>query len=237
MPCVNSSPLLDNQQPQAILFDLDGTLVDSVPDLTTAIDAMLSELGLAAAGECRVRNWVGNGALKLVERALAFSLTVDASVLDQQQFKQAHQLFLDFYSSSNGNNSRLYPGVSETLASLSNHNMPLAVVTNKPVQFVPALLLRLNIERYFKVLVGGECTAKRKPSSEPLIYACRLLAAKPSACLMVGDSIHDIQAAKAAGMPILAVDYGYNHGEDIRLSKPDGVMDNFSQLLKWVFLQ
>jgi phosphoglycolate phosphatase len=109
---------------------------------------------------------------------------------------------------------------------LQQQIIPMAIVTNKPIQFVPGLLSSLGIGRYFKVLVGGECTDKRKPSPQPLIHACGLLELKPALCLMVGDSQHDINAAKAAGMPVVAVDYGYNHGEAIELSKPDWVVDN-----------
>lgn len=204
-----------------MLFDLDGTLVDSVPDLACAVDATFTDLGFSAPDEDHVRRWVGNGALKLIERALAFSLAVDK--VDPQLLKQAHQQFLFHYSLSNGKASRLYNGVSEALEKLQQQNMPMAIVTNKPVEFVPGLLSGLEINHYFSVLVGGECTHERKPSPQPLFYACRLLGVEPSLCLMVGDSSHDVNAARAAGMAVVAVDYGYNHGEAIELSEPDFV--------------
>ncbi len=217
-----SSRLLNNIQPQAVLFDLDGTLVDSVPDLSHALDAAFTELGFSAPGEDRVRGWVGNGALKLVERALAFSLT--DKKIEPQRLNQVHQKFLFHYSLSNGKASRLYEGVSEALEILQRQKIPMAIVTNKPIEFVPGLLSGLGISGYFKVLVGGECTHKRKPSPQPLFYACRLLGVEPSQCLMVGDSKQDVSAARAAGMAVAAVSYGYNHGEAIELSEPDFVL-------------
>ncbi len=213
--------MINSVQPQAVLFDLDGTLVDSVPDLAIAVDTAFKELGLPQPGEDRVRSWVGNGALKLIERAMAFTLPDEE--VNPQQLKHAHQQFLFQYSISNGNASRLYDGVTVALEKLEQQNIPMAVVTNKPIQFVPGLLSHLGIGHFFKALVGGECTPERKPSPLPLFHACRLLGAEPALCLMVGDSRHDVNAAKAAGMPVVAVDYGYNHGEAIELSKPDWV--------------
>ena len=222
--------MLNNFQPQAVLFDLDGTLVDSVPDLAQAIDTSLKELQLPTAGEQRVRDWVGNGARKLVERAMLNALAVDQ--LDPQVLNKAHQIFLFHYAIGNGKHSRLYEGVKGALDKLQQSEIPMAVVTNKPIEFVPGLLSQLGIQQYFKALVGGECAEKRKPSPLPLFHACRQLGVEPSSCLMIGDSKHDVQAAKAAGMPVVAVDYGYNHGEDIALSEPDRVVNDLSSLFE-----
>ncbi|WP_206045429.1 phosphoglycolate phosphatase [Oceanicoccus sagamiensis] len=224
--------MLNSLQPQAVLFDLDGTLVDSVPDLACAVDTAFTGLGFAAPGEDRVRGWVGNGALTLIERALADLLATDT--VDPQLLQQAHQQFLFHYAVVNGKASRLYPGVADTLEHLQQQNIPMAVVTNKPIEFVPGLLSGLGIGQYFNVLVGGECTHEKKPSPQPLFYACRLLQVEPSMCLMVGDSKHDIKAAKAAGMSVVAVDYGYNHGEAIALSEPDLIVDCFSAVLSLI---
>ncbi len=234
------------QYPQAILFDLDGTLVDSVPDLAVAIDHMLTYLALPCAGEARVRCWVGNGAVKLVQRSLVYAIAVeegglpadvmaeelsDAERLTPAYLKKAHQVFLNHYQRCNGEVSRLYPGVEGALAYWYKQQTPMAVVTNKPIQFVPHLLEHVNIQHYFSVLVGGECTEQRKPSAMPLHYACELLSVDPRRCLMIGDSRNDVQAARSAGMPVVAVSYGYNHGEPIELTEPDQVVDQLVELI------
>ena len=225
------------------MFDLDGTLVDSVPDLAVAVDNMLEQLGFAGAGEQRVRGWVGNGAAKLVQRALAFALSTGPAggaaagiesadgAPDDAAVNSALQIFLQFYQQCNGAYSRLYSGVSPALQHWQRHTIPMAIVTNKPLQFVPELLSRLGIEHYFSVLVGGECTARKKPSPQPLYYACRQLGVDPGACLMIGDSRNDVQAARSAAMPVVAVSYGYNHGEPIAWSQPDRVIDRLDELI------
>lgn len=210
------------------MFDLDGTLVDSVPDIAAAADATLIDLGFAAAGELRVRDWVGNGARTLVARALAFAQAIEEYAVDAEQLTATHQLFLRHYQQANGDASCLYPHVEEALLAVQQKNIPMAIVTNKSIQFVPALLEKLSIDRYFDVLVGGECTDQKKPSPKPLVYACKLLNVEPDQCLMVGDSRHDIQAAKAIAMPVLAVRYGYNHGQAVDVSEPDWAVDDLS---------
>lgn len=216
--------------PQAILFDLDGTLVDSVPDLACAVDAALHELGLNKVGEACVRSWVGNGAWRLMQRALAYSHDVVESAVEPTALKQAHQCFLSHYAKSNGKASQVYPQVLSSLQAWQQQHIPMAIVTNKPIQFVPALLAQLSLDRYFSVLVGGECTATKKPSPAPLYFACQQLQVDPTRCLMIGDSSNDILAAKAAGMPVIAVSYGYNHGAPVETEHPDWVVDSFADI-------
>lgn len=219
------------QPPQALLFDLDGTLVDSVPDIAVAVDAMLATLGFPAAGEQRVREWVGNGALKLVQRSLAFSLDSEESVVDREQLQTAHQHFLRHYQVSNGCHSRLYPGVADSLAAWAQQGMAMAIVTNKPVQFVPTLLANLSIEHYFQVCLGGECVAARKPDPTMLLQACEHLNTSVANVVMIGDSANDIEAARRAGIPVVAVDYGYNHGRPVAEENPDGIISDLRELL------
>ncbi|WP_200821256.1 phosphoglycolate phosphatase [Oceanicoccus sp. KOV_DT_Chl] len=224
------SQLFPESNPRAILFDLDGTLVDSVPDIAAAIINTLSELKLPLPTELEVRAWVGNGALMLVQRGLAWAKQVKIEAVAEADLAKAHAIFLHHYQQSNGANSRLYPGVNEALAQWQQQAMPMAVVTNKPIQFVPNLLAGLGVDQYFKVLVGGECVAERKPAPMMLLHACEQLGVAPAACLMVGDSRHDVQAAKAANIPVAAVNYGYNHGEAIELSAPNCVVANLLDL-------
>lgn len=219
--------------PRLIIFDLDGTLVDSVPDLAVAVDRMLAQLGRAPAGEARVRTWVGNGAAMLVRRALADSAEPArvAAVTDAAQ-QQALALFQQIYRQENGRQTRLYPGVSEVLAVLAEQGIALAVVTNKPLQFTEPLLRQLGLAEFFQIVVGGDCLPQRKPHPLPLLHVCERLGVPPAQGLMVGDSRNDVDAAKAAGMVSAALTYGYNHGEPVTVSEPDWLLDDFRELLR-----
>ncbi|MFA7555292.1 MAG: phosphoglycolate phosphatase [Spongiibacteraceae bacterium] len=218
-------------KPQAILFDLDGTLVDSVPDLTMALRGAFAELDLPEPVEAQVREWVGNGALALVQRGLAWAKKLDVSAVDSAELNQLYTAFLQHYRTTSGIYSRLYQGVSEALAQWQRQAMPMAIVTNKPLQFVPKLLADLGIADYFSVLIGGECVAERKPSPTMLFHACEQLQFKPEMCLMVGDSRNDVEAARAAMMPVVAVDYGYNYDRPVAEECPDLVVSSLTELL------
>jgi phosphoglycolate phosphatase len=214
---------------RAVLFDLDGTLVDSVPDIAIAVDGMLAEFGRAPAGEAQVRGWVGNGGRMLVRRALAGDA---AGVPDEDPLlPRAMDVFFDHYTRSNGTASRLYPGVREALDALRARGLPLATVTNKPARFVAPLYERLGILSHFAELVGGDTLPVRKPDPAPLLLACARLAVEPRAALMIGDSRNDIEAARAAGCPVVAVDYGYNYGRPIAEAGPDRVLSDLRSLL------
>lgn len=219
------------QEPEALLFDLDGTLVDSVPDIAVAVDAMLQDLERQPVGEPQVRQWVGNGALKLVERALAHSFDCEEDAVSREQLNAAHQYFLRHYEQSNGQYSRLYPGVIEALTIWAEQSLPMAIVTNKPIQFVPHLLANLGIADFFGVRLGGECVPQKKPHPGMLFAACDLLGARPRHCMMIGDSRNDIAAARAAQMPVIAVNYGYNHGRPVAQENPDRVIADLRELL------
>ena len=221
-----------NHLPQLIIFDLDGTLVDSVPDLAVAVDSMLEQRGRAPAGEAKVRAWVGNGAAMLVRRALADS--VDPAMVaqvDDAVHQQALQQFKQIYQQENGRQTRLYPGVKDVVPALAGLGIPLAVVTNKPLPFTTPLLEQFDIASCFRHVIGGECLPERKPHPLPLLHVCEQVGAKPRASLMVGDSRHDVEAAKAAGMVSAALTYGYNHGEPVAACEPDWLLDDFRELL------
>lgn len=209
--------------PAAILFDLDGTLVDSVPDLTAAVDRMRQQLGYPCAGEAAVRGWVGNGAAKLVERAL--------NDVGSNEQAAGMQWFKRFYAEENGRTSVLYAGVAETLAQLQSMDIPMAVVTNKPKHFADPLLQALDIAAFFSQVIGGDCLAERKPSGLPIEVCSRRLGVEVASILMVGDSRNDIESARAAGCLSAAVPYGYNYGEPISQSQPDWLLQQFSDLL------
>ncbi|MBZ9556498.1 MULTISPECIES: phosphoglycolate phosphatase [unclassified Modicisalibacter] len=211
-----------------VVFDLDGTLVDSVPDLTVAVDAMLGDMDLPAAGEARVRDWVGNGARKLVERALAHALGGD---VDEARLERGHQAFLRHYGEAPCVHTRLYPGVREALEGLRERGLRLALVTNKPHAFIAPILSALGVEGLFELTVGGDSLPRRKPDPLPLTYVAERLGIAPGQALMVGDSRHDIEAGRRAGFRTLAVPYGYNHGEPVGLAGPDGEVESLRELV------
>ena len=214
-------------QPKLIMIDLDGTLVDSVPDLAYCIDEMMVKLGLQKWGETQVRHWVGNGVPKLVERALTGEL--DGQPI-REVFDAAYPIFLDLYEDNNAQRSYLYDGVREGLDYLKSQGYQLGCVTNKSEQFTHPLLKVLGIFNDFKIIISGDTLAKRKPDPMPLLYCAEHFNLKPEDCLMLGDSVSDVKAARAAGFDIICMSYGYNHGNDISVENPDLVIDSMSQL-------
>lgn len=215
------------KKPRLILFDLDGTLVDSVPDLAHCIDGMMTQIGRPAWGESRVREWVGNGVERLVKRALIGQLDGEPDTAD---YTQALPLFMDLYSRHNGQRSQLYPGVKSALEQLKSAGYTLACVTNKADQFTRPLLQALGVYDYFSLITSGDTLPRKKPDPLPLLHSAEHFGLSPAESLMVGDSSNDVKAARAAGFYIVCVPYGYNHGLDIRDSAPDAVIDSLEQL-------
>lgn len=214
---------------KGIAFDLDGTLIDSAPGLTDAIDSALYALELPAAGEDRVTTWIGNGADILVERALTWALK-DKSPQDGQP-GMMRRLFDTYYAQYAEEGSYLFPAVADTLKTLCEHGVKMAIVTNKPTPFVRPILETLGIADYFDLVIGGDDVAAKKPHPAPLYLVLGKLGLYPHELLFVGDSRNDIQAAKAATVSVAGMTYGYNYGESITLSQPDFVCDRFSDLL------
>jgi len=212
----------------ALFFDLDGTLVDSVPDLTAALNAMLRQLDLPAREERQVRTWVGNGMDNLIRRALVGEM--DGSQADPELFARAKPLYRAAYAEHISVYSALYPGVDDGLAQLHADGFPMACVTNKPAEFARPLLDRLGIGAFFATVIGGECAPHPKPAPDALILCAERLGVPIEQGLMVGDSLNDVGAARKAGCPVVCVPYGYNHGYDIRDAQPDMVIDSIAQL-------
>ena len=214
-------------RPDMVLIDVDGTLVDSVPDLAYCVDEMMRVLGLPERGEAEVRNWVGNGVERLVRRALTGTLDGEP---EPALFERAYPIFLDCYAENTSRRSRLYPGVKEGLDWLRAQDYPLGCVTNKAARFTEPLLRDLGIRDYFGIVISGDSLPKKKPDPLPLRHAAEYFGAAPERSLMVGDSISDVKAARAAGFRIVCVSYGYNHGQDIREANPDAVIDRLDAL-------
>jgi len=217
--------------PKLVLIDLDGTLVDTVPDLAYAIDEMMSQLELPQRGEEKVRQWIGNGIERLVKRAL---LDGDKGEVDEELFQSALHLFKVSYDQVNGRNSKLYEGVQEGLDWLKSQDFPLACITNKAEQFTLPLLKALKIDDYFGLVISGDTLPQKKPDPLPLLHSAEFFGVDPHEALMLGDSINDVQAARAAGFKIICVNYGYNHGLDISDSNPDAVIDSLAQLVDFI---
>jgi len=211
---------------RAVLLDLDGTLLDTVADLARAVDAMLVELGRSPIGECAVRTYVGKGARVLVRRALAGSLDGHC---DEEVVDAAMPVFERHYARENGTSARLYPNVVEGLAAMRAKGLALACVTNKPQAFTDALLSRTGLATYFAVAVGADARLARKPDPAPLLCACERLGARPEQAVAVGDSMNDVQAARAAGMPVIVVPYGYNEGRPASTLDADAHVDDLQQ--------
>ncbi|MBE9578177.1 MULTISPECIES: phosphoglycolate phosphatase [Moraxella] len=210
-----------------IIFDLDGTLIDSVPDLADGVDKMLAHFDKPPAGTDNVRTWVGNGSTKLVERALVWAgLSLD-------NLHHAHELFLTEYTTCQGKTVE-YDGVTDGLNRLIKQGLTLALCTNKPAQFLPDILANMGWTDKFACIIGGDSLPTKKPDPAPLLHICTTLGVDKSQAVMVGDSKNDITAGQNAGITTLALTYGYNYGEPIADSRPDGVFDNFGDLVAFL---
>ncbi|MGC9403096.1 phosphoglycolate phosphatase [Vibrio genomosp. F10] len=218
-----------------IAFDLDGTLLDSVPDLAIAADLAVKALGFPSVTEEQVRDYVGNGADILIGRSLSQNLIVNPE-LSEETRRKARILFDDFYEQGGHKLSHLYPSVKETLAALSKAGFTMAIVTNKPTKFVPDVLAQHDIAQYFTDVIGGDTFANKKPDPMALNWLLEKHGVKADEMLMVGDSSNDIKAAKNAGCYSFGLTYGYNHGEPISASNPDYVADDIGQLLEVVLV-
>jgi phosphoglycolate phosphatase len=214
---------------EVILFDLDGTLIDSVPDLAYAVNHMLEALDRETFSEDTIRYWVGNGAQALVKRALSGQTEIDED-LDQSLFEKALEIFLDFYGQNLCNDTAAYPNVSATLHALKEKEYRLVIVTNKPYDFVGPILKGLELDGVFEYWLGGDSLEKKKPDPLPLLHACEHMHVSIDKCVMVGDSKNDLSAANSCGMQSVGVTYGYNYGEDIGVYNPTFIIEDFSEL-------
>jgi len=215
---------------ELILFDLDGTLIDSVPALALAVNHMLEQLGRTPFSEERVRTWVGNGAEVLVKRALSGKSEIDDS-LERVYIAEALGIFLAYYAKNLSVSTATYPNVRETLEVLKANGYRMAIVTNKPSGFVGPIVDSLGLTGFFDSYVGGDTLPVKKPDPLPLLHACQELGVDVPRTVMVGDSKNDILAAKAAKMQSIGLTYGYNYDEDIGHYLPDLICDDISEIL------
>lgn len=213
--------------PEVVLIDLDGTLVDSVPDLAWCTARMLEALDCPTCSEDDVRLWVGNGVEKLIKRALTGEMNAEP---DPALYDKALPLFMTLYKDNSCRLSHLYPDVETGLRWLQSRQIKLGCVTNKPEAFTLPLLDFLGIRQFFEVVISGDSLPQKKPHPAPLLYGAEFFRVSPDKALMIGDSVSDVEAARAAGFRIVCMSYGYNHGADIRSANPDVVIDSFAEL-------
>lgn len=213
---------------RAVLFDLDGTLVDTAPDMGAAVNELRVERGLEPLEAERIRPWVSHGSPGVLK--IAFGIERDAA-----DFEELRDRFLALYEARLSRETKLFDGMQAVLDTLYAKGLAWGIVTNKPGWLTDPLLADLGITPPPACAISGDTTAHRKPHPEPILHACRALGVEPSQALYVGDAERDIQAAHAAGMSALAAGYGYLHAhEDPAEWQPDGIIRAPADLLQWI---
>lgn len=208
-----------------ILFDLDGTLLDTIPDLAEAANRMLRDLGLPERNLEEITSFVGDGIRALVKRTL-----FEGRERDEDLYERGYKAFYRHYTEVNGRATLPYPGVLETLRELQGLGLRLGCVTNKSEPFIFPVLESLGMGGLFGSVVGGDTLPQRKPEPEPLLHACRQLGIESARALMVGDSPNDALAARRAGIPVLLVRYGYTPHQVLDHLDCDGFLDAMPSL-------
>lgn len=209
---------------RAVLIDLDGTLLDTVPDLADAANAMLAELGRLTLPQNTIRDFVGKGIPNLVGRCLGYPGESDAP-----EAREALALFKRHYAAVNGRKTRIYPGVPEGLRALRAAGLKTACVTNKAGAFTEQLLAATGLDRLLDLTVSGDTLAEKKPHPLPFLHLCERFGIAPAEALVVGDSRNDVAGARAAGCPVFCVPYGYSEGEDVRDLGADAIVGTLEE--------
>jgi phosphoglycolate phosphatase len=212
---------------EAYLFDLDGTLVDSAPDIGAALNYSLQQASLPVVSLDLVRHWIGHGSRTLVRQALLHRQMQPENRLIDQLLGP----FLSYYVEHIADHSQLYPNTMATLLELKQRGARLAIVTNKLTELSLPLLTALDLKAHFDLIVCGDTTAKPKPAPDPIQHVLDLFKVGPEQALMIGDSDADIGAARAARVDVVCLRDGYNHGVDVASLNPDKVVDSIKELL------
>lgn len=218
---------------RAVIIDLDGTMLDTVPDFHVAINRMRAEFALAPVTREQVALLVGKGSENLIGGVLALDF---GAAQVAQHFETALAAYQRHYLAINGDHSTLYPGVLAGLAALKEQHLRLACVTNKPVGFANPLLSLKGLAPYFDIVYGGDSLPRKKPDPLPLQQVCRDFGLEPAQVMAIGDSSNDAEAARAAGCPVLTVPYGYNHGRSVQEIDSDGIVSSLLDAAKLIRL-
>ncbi|WP_066217834.1 phosphoglycolate phosphatase [Formosa haliotis] len=213
---------------ELIIFDFDGTLINSIPDLTLAVNTMLSHFNTQPLTVAQVTPFIGNGAKPLVKRSLEYALPNQK--LTEEFLKKAFDIYLSAYKKVTCKDTFMYPGVLDTLKYLDKKGYNLVICTNKPYGFIEPILNTLQIKSLFKHWVGEDSLAQKKPHAEPLLHLAKLTHTSIENSIMVGDSKNDILAALNAKMDSIGVSYGYNYNENIADYNPTVVVNEFAEL-------
>lgn len=209
------------------MFDLDGTLLDTAPQIAEAANRMLVALGKPMLPQAQIASYIGEGVHNLIKRCLTGSLHAEP---DAALFAQAQPLYQDFYA-ANAVDSQAYPGALAALQTLKKQGYRLACVTNKPEKFTLPLLHKAGLADFFEIILSGDSLAKKKPDPLPLLHICQKLGTLPAEAVMVGDSETDIQAAHAAGCFVVTVPYGYNQGRAIDVATVDATVQQLTEVV------
>ena len=215
--------------PRAVLFDLDGTLLDTIADLADAANLALAELGRPARTQDEIHSFVGKGIPHLVRRCMT-----EGTQATEAEIEHAVAVFRRHYARVNGVRTRIYPGVTDTLDAMRARGLRLAVVTNKAEAFTLPLLERMAIAHYFDTVISGDTLAVKKPDPAVVYLACERLGVSAAEALMIGDSANDALAAQGAGMPVLLVTYGYSEGVPVDTIECDGLLSEALQVLDYI---
>ncbi|MRT93650.1 phosphoglycolate phosphatase [Ancylomarina sp. 16SWW S1-10-2] len=213
---------------ELIIFDFDGTLINSIPDLALAANKMLSHYNLAPLKMEQIIPFIGNGARPLVQRSLEHSMPnkdISKAFVDE-----AFEIYFAAYKEVTCDKTFTYPGVLETLNYLNKKGYKMAICTNKPISFIEPILDKLSIKQFFQYWIGEDSLPEKKPNPAPLLHLAKEMNTDVKKCIMVGDSKNDILAAQNADMENIGVTYGYNYNENIADYKPTLVVDRFADL-------
>ncbi|RYX95635.1 MAG: phosphoglycolate phosphatase [Comamonadaceae bacterium] len=216
---------MDRALIDAVIVDLDGTMVDTMGDFDAAINAMMEDLSLPGVNRSTIEQLVGKGSEHLIRSVLAH-----AGAPPEPSYDHAWISYQHHYKAINGRHSEVYAGVVEGLERLKAQGLKLACLTNKPGSFARQLLAAKGLDGFFTQVFGGDAFERKKPDPLPLLKTCEALGTLPARTLMIGDSSNDAQAARAAGCPVVLVTYGYNHGEPVRGVDADGFVDSLLEL-------
>jgi len=216
---------------KAVVIDLDGTLLDTAPDLADAAMAMANELGLPPIDLATVKTYIGNGVSRLVKRVLTRQMDAEP---DAALFARALPAYEKHYGAHVSRKSRAFPGVVEGLTAFKQAGFRVACITNKAEKFTVPLLKDTGLFDYFELILSGDTLPKKKPDPLPLLHACKEFGIQPADLLLIGDSLNDAQAARAAGCPVFVVPYGYNRGRDVRELDVDAIVPSLLDAAKAV---
>ena len=219
----NPSGKLPLNDIRVVILDLDGTMIDSVPDLDVALNGLLQELALPPVEVSAIRMFVGRGTQNLVRSTLSVHLESDEV---GKTMDIAMTLFYKHYRIVNGERSTVFPGVREGLEQMKDKRLSIACVTNKPSIFTEPLLSKNGLYSYFNLIYCSDTFLVKKPDPFPMQMACRKLGCRPDQAVAIGDSVNDAQAARAAGCSLFMVPYGYNYGKPVKEMNPDAVVSS-----------